>query len=46
MGKDTLADVDGSVAIGSNSVTEAATNVEGIYINGEEYKFAGGTQIV
>ena len=42
LGNNTLADVQNSVALGTNSTTEEAVSTDSIYINGERYEFAGG----
>ena len=42
LGNNTLADVQNSVALGTNSTTEEAVSTDSIYINGEKYDFAGG----
>lgn len=42
LGNNTLADVQNSVALGTNSTTEEAVSTDHIYINGEKYDFAGG----
>lgn len=42
LGNNTLADVQNSVALGTNSTTEEAVSTNHIYINGEKYDFAGG----
>lgn len=41
LGNNTLADVQNSVALGTNSTTEEAVSTNHIYINGEKYDFAG-----
>ena len=42
LGNNTLADVQNSVALGTNSTTEEAVSTNHIFINGERYDFAGG----
>lgn len=42
LGNNALADVQNSVALGTNSTTEEAVSTDHIYINGEKYDFAGG----
>ena len=42
LGNNTLADVQNSVALGTNSTTEEPVSTDHIYINGEKYDFAGG----
>lgn len=42
LGNNTLADVQNSVALGTNSTTEEPISTDHIYINGEKYDFAGG----
>lgn len=42
LGNNTLADVQNSVALGTNSTTEEPISTNHIYINGEKYDFAGG----
>lgn len=42
LGNNTLADVQNSVALGTNSTTEDVVSTDHIYINGEKYDFAGG----
>lgn len=42
LGNNTVADVQNSVALGTNSTTEEAVSTNHIYINGEKYDFAGG----
>lgn len=42
LGNNTLADVQNSVSLGTNSTTEEAVSTDHIYINGEKYDFAGG----
>ncbi|MDU2208410.1 MAG: YadA-like family protein [Veillonella sp.] len=42
LGNNTLADVQNSVALGTNSTTEDVVSTDSIYINGEKYDFAGG----
>ena len=42
LGNNTLADVQNSVALGTNSTTEEAVSTNNIFINGERYDFAGG----
>ena len=42
LGNNTFADVQNSVALGTNSTTEEAVSTDHIYINGEKYDFAGG----
>ena len=41
-GNNAIANIQNGVAIGTNSVTTAGTDVDGITINGIEHKFAGG----
>ena len=42
LGNNTLADVQNSVALGTNSTTEEPISTDHIFINGERYDFAGG----
>lgn len=42
LGNNTLADVQNSVALGTNSTTEEPISTDHIHINGERYDFAGG----
>ena len=42
LGNNTVADVQNSVALGTNSTTEETVSTNHIYINGEKYDFAGG----
>ena len=42
LGNNTVADVQNSVALGTNSTTEEVVSTNHIYINGEKYDFAGG----
>ena len=42
IGNNTVADVQNSVALGTNSTTEEVVSTNHIYINGEKYDFAGG----
>lgn len=42
LGNNTVADVQNSVALGTNATTEEAVSTDYIYINGEKYDFAGG----
>lgn len=41
LGNNTVADVQNSVALGTNSTTEEAISTDHIFINGERYDFAG-----
>lgn len=42
LGNNTIADVQNSVALGTNATTEEAISTDHIHINGERYDFAGG----
>lgn len=42
LGNNTVADMQNSVALGTNSTTEETVSTNHIYINGEKYDFAGG----
>ena len=41
-GNNTVADVQNSVALGTNATTEEVISTDHIFINGEKYDFAGG----